>query len=70
MVVMIGAAISPRMTPALSTLSPIGTSKISMISGFITESPMKPHTTEGIAASSSTATLSASRVRPLANSAM
>ena len=58
------------MIPALSTFSPIGTSNRSMMSGFMMASPMNPHTTDGIAASSSTSTLSASRVLPVANSAM
>ena len=58
------------MIPALSTLSPTGTSKILMISGFMMVRPMKPQTTEGIAASSSTRTLRLSRSLPVANSAM
>ncbi len=58
------------MTPELSTLRPTGTSNVSMMSGFMIDRPMKPHTTEGIAASSSTRTFSASRTRPVANSAM
>ncbi len=70
MVVMIGAAISPRMMPALSTLRPTGTLKSLMISGFMIVRPMNPQTTEGIAASSSTSTLSASRGLPVANSPM
>ena len=49
-------AIRPRMIPALRILRPTGTSNTSMISGFIIDNPMKPQTTEGIAASSSTST--------------
>ena len=67
---MIGAAISPRMMPALSTFNPTGTLKVLMIRGFMMLSPMNPQTTDGIAASSSTRILSHSRVRPVANSAM
>ena len=69
-VVMIGAAIRPRMNPAFRTLSPTGTSNSRMITGFMIDRPMNPQTTEGIAANISTNTLSTSRVRPRANSAM
>ena len=67
---MIGAAISPRITPALRTVSPTGTSNHSMIRGFMMVRPIKPQTTDGIAASSSTRTLRNSRTLPEANSAM
>jgi hypothetical protein len=70
MVVMMGAAMSPRMIPALRMLRPTGTSKSRMIRGFMIERPMNPHTTEGIAARSSTRILRASRIFPEANSPM
>ncbi len=41
-----------------------------MINGFMIARPMKPQTTEGMAASSSTVTFRNSRVLPVANSAM
>ena len=65
-----GAAIKPRMMPALRTLSPTGTLNTEIIKGFMMTRPMKPQTTEGMAASSSTSTFNASRVFPVANSAM
>ena len=40
------------------------------MSGFMMLRPMNPHTTEGMAARSSTSTFSVSRVFPVANSAM
>ena len=49
----IGTLISARITPPLSTVSPIGAPVSCMMSGLITVRPMKPHTTDGIAASSS-----------------
>ena len=67
---MIGAAIRPRMIPALRTFNPTGTSNNSMMRGFMRLSPMNPQTTEGIAARSSTRTFKASLVLPLANSEM
>ena len=69
-VVMIGAAMRPRMMPEFRMLRPTGTSNVSMMSGFMMLSPMNPHTTEGIAASISTSTLRISRFLPVANSAM
>ena len=48
----------------------MGTSNQSMIRGLRIDRPMKPHTTEGIAASSSTRTLRYSRARGEANSPM
>ena len=67
---MMGAAIKPRIMPAFKTFKPTGTSKISMISGFIMLRPMNPQTTDGIAASNSTSTFRNSRVFPVANSAI
>jgi hypothetical protein len=65
-----GTDMKARMTPPLRTFRPMGASKRSMMSGFMIMSPMKPQTTEGMAARSSVTILSTSRRRPPANSLM
>ena len=56
--------------PSVQDVESDGTSKTSMISGFMMVSPMKPQTTLGIAASNSTRTLRVSFVLGGANSEM
>jgi hypothetical protein len=53
MLTMIGTLMSARRTAPLSTFKPTGAWKTVWMRGFITEMPMKPHTTEGMAAKSS-----------------
>ena len=65
---MIGTLISARIKPPLRTFNPMGASKSRIISEFIIVSPMKPHTTEGIAASNSITILSVSFQRGRQNS--
>ena len=65
---MIGTLISARTRPPFSTFRPMGVSNSLMITGFITVSPMNPHTTDGMAASSSITILSVSLIRCPQNS--
>lgn len=48
-----GTLINARMMPPFSTFTPTGAPVVFSMTVFITESPMKPQTTEGIAASNS-----------------
>ena len=65
MLTMIGTLMSARSTAPLKTLSPTAAEVYFWIRGFMTEMPMNPHTTEGIAASSSMTILSVSLTRLL-----
>ena len=50
---MIGTLINPKMIAPFRTVIPMGAPKICMINWFMMVRPMKPHTTDGIAARSS-----------------
>jgi hypothetical protein len=59
---MIGTLISARMIAPFRTLMPIGAPVACVMIGLSTTAPMKPHTTEGMAARNSITILSVSRV--------
>ena len=56
------------MIPPLSTFTPTGAPVSLMMIGLSTMYPMNPHTTDGIAASSSITIFSVSLTLPVANS--